>query len=353
MGPRSVFGHLLAHLPGEVGVTVAGTSPSIVRWLADRRPGIEVRLLPGNGLMGLAAHLAAFRRLRPHVVHVNRCVPCSAATGILAALCTPGTRVVTVDQLPLRTVNPHELWRTRVLTLRVDAAVAVGEASARRLEDFYALGRHSVRSIPNGVPQTLLAFRSPNGDRLLTIGAVGRLDAMKGFDVLIRAVSRLSDVRVVIVGEGDERPRLERLATERGISDRVSMPGWDDNPRVRLPEFDAFALPSRSEGFPLALVEAMLAGLPVVASRVGSVAEALNEGKGGLLVEPDDVEGLARALARLRDDPPLRQRLGEKARARAIQEYTAEPMAKAYLSLWKEVVACPPAPRLRVRSIKA
>ena len=73
------------------------------------------------------------------------------ATVTLAALSIPGARVVTIDQLPLRTVEASWLWRTRSLTLRVDAAVAVGEASARRMEDFYALGRSSVRSIPNGV----------------------------------------------------------------------------------------------------------------------------------------------------------------------------------------------------------
>jgi glycosyltransferase involved in cell wall biosynthesis len=176
---------------------------------------------------------------------------------------------------------------------------------------------------------------------------------MKGFDVLVRAVSSLSDVRVVVVGEGDERSRLERLAAEQGISGRVYMPGWDDNPRARLPGFDIFALPSRSEGFPLALVEAMFAGLPVVASRVGSVAEAVNDGEAGLLVEPDDVEGLTRALARLRDYPSLRQKLGEKARAVAERKHTAERTAKAYLDLWNDLIACPPTPRLGVRALKA
>lgn len=332
---------------------MAGTSPATVRWLADRRANANVCLLPASGVDAFFAHRAAFRKVRPHIVHVNRYVPWSAATAILAALSTSGVRVVTVDQLPLRTVDALELWRTRTLTLRVDAAVAVGKASARRLEDFYALGRHSVRSIPNGVPQAPWALRTHDGDRPFTVGTVGRLDAMKGFDVLIRAVSRLSGVRAIVVGEGDERSRLERLAAEQGISDRVSMPGWDDNPRTRLPEFDLFALPSRSEGFPLALVEAMFAGLPVVASQVGSVAEALDDGETGLLVEPDDVEGLTRALVRLRDYPSLRQKLGEKARAVAERKHTAEHMAKAYLDLWSNLIACPPTPRLRVRALKA
>lgn len=352
-GAEISFGHLLTHLPSEVEVTVAGTSPAIVRWLANRRLGVDVRLLPANDIGAFATHLATFLRLRPHVVHVNRYVPWCAATGILAALSTPGARVVTVDQLPLRTVDAVRLWRTRALTLRVDARVAVGEASARQLEDFYALGRDSVHSIPNGVPDVPPPPRRRDENRPLVVGAVGRLDAMKGFDVLLRAVSRLSDVRVVIIGEGDERSGLEQLAAEQGISNRVSLTGWDDNPRNRFPGFDVFALPSRSEGFPLTLVEAMFAGLPIVASRVGSVAEAVIDGETGLLVEPGDIEGLTKALTRLRDDPPLRKELGARARLAAVQKHAAEGMATTYLDLWKEVVARPRVPRLRVRELKA
>src|ERR671933_43899 len=185
-GAEISLGHLLTYLPRDVEVTVAGTSPALVHWLADRRPGANARLLWTDGIRAFANHLAAFRELRPHVVHVNRYVPWCATTGILAALSTPGTRVVIVDQLPLRTVEAVKLWRTRALTLRVDAIVAAGEASARRLEDFYALGRHSVRSIPNGVPDMPLTPRQHDGDGLLVIGAVGRRDAMKGFDVLLR-----------------------------------------------------------------------------------------------------------------------------------------------------------------------
>jgi glycosyltransferase involved in cell wall biosynthesis len=195
--------------------------------------------------------------------------------------------------------------------------------------------------------------RQHDRDGPLVIGAVGRLDAMKGFDLLLHAVSRLSDVRVIIVGEGDERPRLERLAAEQGISNRVSLPGWDDNPRNWLSKFDVFTLPSRSEGFPLTLVEAMFAGLPIIASQVGSVAEAVTDEETGLLVEPGNVEELTKGLARLRDNPSLRQELGAKARVEATQKHTAERMAKAYLDLWIEVIARPPASRLRVRELKA
>jgi glycosyltransferase involved in cell wall biosynthesis len=171
---------------------------------------------------------------------------------------------------------------------------------------------------------------------------------MKGHDILLRAVAQLDGVRVVILGEGGQRTDLEKLADELGVSDRLQLPGWVDNPRAYLPQFDIFAMPSRSEGFPLAIVEAMLAARPVVATRVGSVAEAVTDGETGLLINKDDVEGLTAALRRLRDDSALRIRLGQRGREVAQRHFTVKQMVNSYERLWRELVAKPQAPRLWV-----
>ena len=149
-----------------------------------------------------------------------------------------------------------------------------------------------------------------------------------------------------MIGEGAARPELERLARELGVADRVELPGWSDRPAALLPWFDVFCLPSRSEGFPLSIVEAMLAALPVVATRVGSVAELVVDEETGIVVERDDVDGLVAALGRLRDSA-LRAKLGAAGRDRARERYTVEHMARAYERLWAQVVAVPRAPRLR------
>lgn len=344
-GAEISLGHLLASLPEEVRPTVVGVDAGVVGWLAERRPGAESLLLP-DGAGALAAHLRAFRRHRPDVVHLNRCVPWACATATAAALLTPRTRVVTVDQLPLRTTRAGVLWRTRALTLRLDAAVAVGAASARRMEDFYALGRGSVHSIPNGVPDLPPPPRAPRTGPLHLV-SVGRLDPVKGHDVLLRALAHVEGARLTILGEGDDRARLAALARELGIGERVAMPGWAEAPRERLADFDAFVLASRTEGFPLALVEAMLARMPVVATAVGSVPEAVADGETGVLVPPDDPEALAAAIRRLRDDDALRRRLAAAARAAAATRMTADVMAAAYLRLWRELRSRPRAPRLR------
>ncbi|BAY47923.1 group 1 glycosyl transferase [Scytonema sp. HK-05] len=349
--------HLVTNVSKDIDITVVGTSNLVVDAIAQHRPQASRVVLPAKGTHSLTAHLQVLHRLRPDVVHINICTPWECATGLFAALTLPNARVVRVDQLPLRTTDALKLWRTRALSLRVDAHVAVGEASARRMEDFYALGRGSVISIPNCVPEITQnptpnpspqAGRGKGGGEELVIGSVGRLDAMKGHDILLRAVAQLDAVRVVILGEGGQRTDLEKLADELGVSDRVGFPGWVDNPRAYLPQFDIFAMPSRSEGFPLAIVEAMLAARPVVASRVGSVAEAVTDGETGLLVNKDDVEGLTAALRRLRDDPALRIRLGQRGREVAQRHFTVKQMVNSYEHLWRQVLAQPQAPRLWV-----
>ena len=349
-GAEISLGHLLAYVSSEIAITVMGVSPNVVEAIAAQRSHTERMVLPGTGVRSLVAHVARLHTLQPDLVHLNLCTPWACAVGLTAALSLPQARVVRVDQLPLRTTDAIDLWRTRALSLRVDAHVAVGEASARRMEDFYALGRGTVQSVPNGVPDMAIAplTSTKNYDKPLLIGSVGRLDAMKAHDVLLRAIAQVEGVQVEILGEGEQRATLEKLAVALGIRDRVSLPGWLEQPRDRLPLYDLFVLPSRSEGFPLAIVEAMLAARPVIATQVGSVAEAVIHNETGLLIEKDDVMGLVAAIVRLRDDATLRDRMGQRGRAIAVEHFTAAQMARRYEQIWQKVLSLPRSPRLAV-----
>lgn len=346
-GAEASLGHLLAGVSTRWDVHLAATTPGVLDWLAAQRHGVPAHLVGRD----VAGSWRLLTRLRPDIVHVNLQVPWGAAPMRLAALALatarPGTRLVAVEQLPLRTTAALALWRTRALALRLDAHVAVGAASARRTEDFYALGRGSVRSIPNCVPDLGPAAARPS-DGSLVVGSVGRLDPVKGYDVLLRALREVPGVRLEVVGDGDARAGLAELADRLGVAERVAWAGWHEDARSRLACYDVFCLPSRSEGFPLALVEAMLAGVPAVATTVGSVAEALDDGRAGLLVPPDEPAALAGALGRLRDDAALRRSLGGAARARAVAHYTVAQMVTAYEELWTALLATPPAPRVVV-----
>ncbi len=348
-GAEISLGHLVASVSDDIEIIVLGVSELVVNAIASRRSQAVAKILPAAKAGSVMAHLAALHQLHPDVVHCNLCTPWACATGLAVALTLPHARVVRVDQLPLRTTDALTLWRTRALSLRVDAHVAVGSSSARRMEDFYALGRGSVLSIPNCVPDIIGVQPQPlRPDGQIVVGSVGRLDAMKAHDVLLKAIALVEGVRVVILGEGAQRLELEKLACELGVSDRLSLLGWVDDPRTYLSEFDVMALPSRSEGFPLAIVEAMLAARAVVATRVGSVAEAVIDGETGFLVEKDDIAQLAAALRRLRDDPALRIRLGKRGREVAQAKFTVEHMANSYLSLWYQIVSARQAPRLKI-----
>jgi glycosyltransferase involved in cell wall biosynthesis len=216
--------------------------------------------------------------------------------------------------------------------------VAVGERAAREIEGLLGLRRGAVRAIPNGVPPAPPGPPpTPRHDGGLVIGSIGRLERQKAYDVLIRALAGLPGARLVLVGDGPERPALERLAGDLGVADRVAVTGWRPDARLSLAGFDVFALPSRWEGLPLVILEAMHAGLPVVATDVGSVAEAVRDGRTGLLVARDDVEGLRGALGRLLGDEPLRHRLGEAGRDLARARFSAPAMAAAYEELYRSV----------------
>jgi glycosyltransferase involved in cell wall biosynthesis len=142
----------------------------------------------------------------------------------------------------------------------------------------------------------------------------------------------------VLVGDGPERGALEALAAELGVAERLVVTGWTESARRWLPTFDAFALPSLWEGMPLVILEAMHAGLPVVASDVGSVTEAVADGETGYVVAPGDEPALRERLARLLGDPALRARLGERGRAVAAERFTAAAMARRYEAVYAEVL---------------
>ncbi len=150
------------------------------------------------------------------------------------------------------------------------------------------------------------------------IGAVGRLSAEKGFDLLIRAVDQLLDdeldVGLIIVGEGEERERLEKLIGELGRSERIHLLGYRSDVRELYEAMDIYALTSYREGLPNVVLEAMALEVPVVATRVAGVPLLIDHEKNGLLVEPGDEAALTQQLARLLQDNSLRSRLAQAGR---------------------------------------
>jgi glycosyltransferase involved in cell wall biosynthesis len=340
-GAELSLGNLAAGLSSRLDVAVMGVDPRTVGAIARCRPGTRAVVVPfiesRRDARAIGAQLRALARLRPDVLHVNLNGPWSSQLAILLGLLLPRVAVLAVEQLPTPAAGAGQRCVKRMLARRLSAHVAVSERSAREIEREVGLAPGSVLVIHNGVPDVGPRQPSPGSEGGTTIGAVGRLERQKGHDVLLRALAELPGTRLVLVGEGGERAGLERLAAELGVAERVRFEGWAEQPRLLLQGFDVLALPSRFEGFPLAVVEAMLAGLPVVASDVGGVREAVLPGETGLLVPPDDAGALAAALRELLADRPRRLALGARGRSLALERYTAAAMARSFESLYEEV----------------
>lgn len=332
--------HLLERLDAGVDVTVLGVAGSIVERVASARPGAAVRVVPrprsGHDVRSLRAHTATIRALAPDVVHANLASPWSCQYCIAAAAILRAPRIVAVYQLPVPAVSRAQRLAKRLTTPGVDRHVGVGDRTSREVEALVGLPAGSVRTIHNGVPDLRLARKS--GSRAGVVGAIGRLEHQKGFDTLVRSMAGVVDASLVVVGDGSERARLEGLADEVGLADRVEWAGWRDEPRTYLPAFDVVAFPSRFEGFPLAVLEALLARSAVVATDVGSTSEAVVDGETGLLVPPEDPDALAAAIRRLLADQELRERLGENGRRLVLERFTADHMTRAFTALYEELL---------------
>jgi glycosyltransferase involved in cell wall biosynthesis len=176
------------------------------------------------------------------------------------------------------------------------------------------------------------------------VGAVGRLEEEKGFDLLIRSVHALSernlDVRLVIVGEGKERKKLAALAAELGFADRVLLPGWQTDVRTYFEAMDVFALSSHREGLPNVLLEAMALDVPVVATRVNGVPRLIQDGRNGFLVESGDWKGLTTALVGLLKNSALREVFASAAHRVVETRYSFATRIQRLKRIYDELLSC-------------
>jgi glycosyltransferase involved in cell wall biosynthesis len=221
-----------------------------------------------------------------------------------------------------------------------DAVVALTDSWEQDLASRGRLRRSSV--IPNAPELSVLLERSAGEGRFVLF--LGHLYREKGVYELLEAFVILRtarpELRLVMAGEGSEANELRAHTLRLGLDGAVEFPGWVGPERKAelLAGAACFALPSYREGFPLALLEAMVAGVPVVASAVGGVPEVVLDDQHALLVPPRDVAALASALGLMLDDRKLAARLADAAKRRALAEYTPDVLAKRIGDLYREVL---------------
>jgi GalNAc-alpha-(1->4)-GalNAc-alpha-(1->3)-diNAcBac-PP-undecaprenol alpha-1,4-N-acetyl-D-galactosaminyltransferase len=311
-------------------------------------PGVQ---RVGLGLVGTSSHPAAavksnMRRLRRLRHEIKRSQPHVVVSFVdqtnvltLAASRGSGIPVIACEHIDPREHHIGRVWRLlRSLLYARAAALVVLTEGVRAWAERLAKSQR-VHVIPNPLPVSA-AQESRTPDRRpcgRMIAAMGRLAPQKGFDLLLAAFGRCAkdhaDWSLVILGEGEERRRLEALAGELGIESRVSLPGRVQDPATVLRQADLFVLASRYEGFPMALLEAMACGLAVISTDCPSgPREIVRDGVDAVLVPPHDVDALAAAMDRLMGDGDERERLGTHA-VGVIERFNVERI----MDMWNEL----------------
>ena len=330
-GAETITRSLIAALPAEIEVVVLGRDAAIVESVASARAGTRAEVVGPSAL----EWRRALSRSRVDVAHIN--LPAfNASIPAIAGAMLARTPYLVVDHLPTEGMSwKGRAWQ-RLVTSRACTRVAVGPSTAHAVARLAGVPDALIAIVHNAVPDPGVVERAPH-DGPVRLGILGRLVAQKGVDVALEALVGVDGCVLRIAGDGPDRTALEARARALGVADRVTFLGHVDGHDF-LVDQDMLLLPSRAEGLPLVLLEAMQLGTVVVASRVGSIPDVLVDDESGLLVDADDPQGLAEAVRRAVSDSDLRRRLGQEARAVAVREFSVDDMVRGYTAIYESAL---------------
>ena len=322
-------------------VCIRDSGPLMARY---KDAGITVHSFPMTSLMGPGALQQAVRLVRlfqserTDIVHSH-----DAYTSVFATLCARIAGVRGVIASRRSWYSPHlqgRILRANRVAYRFAHRVVGNSPSVSRLvESEGGVSASRIVTIPNFLDEeSFEPLPAPERRRMLgelgvpegafVVGIIARLSPVKDHGPLLRAIASLRDripaVHCVLVGDGPEHASIEALASTLGIRDIVHLAGERTQPPNLHGLFDVSVLCSTTEAFPNSVLEAMAAARPVVATDVGGTPDAVHEGTTGLLVRPSDPSRLADAILRLYQEPALRAKLGNAARAAARAGYSAD-----------------------------
>jgi glycosyltransferase involved in cell wall biosynthesis len=305
-------------------------------------PVFDARMRSRRDVPALWRLYNEIRRVRPTILHAHL-FHANLPGRILGRLAGVPIIICTEHSMALESELRYRLNRWTIGL--VDRVIAVSANVRDFCISHIGLPPEKVTLIYNGIELSAGLYTSRQAARArlglsseeTVLGVVSRLDPAKGIDVLIRAMPFVENATLVIVGDGVERSFLEGLAEELGVSGRIIWAGYRPDVYNLLQAFDVFVQPSRFEGLPTTVLEAMAAGLPVVATAVGGTPEVVEDGVTGLLVPPAEPTALAQAINHLLGDPALRLTLGRAGRERAAKQFSVEKMVCQTEALYMEL----------------
>jgi glycosyltransferase involved in cell wall biosynthesis len=351
---------MLSAVQREEGVhVVAVLSPADVvdhPFIAGlEKAGVPVTIVevPGRGYRREYRSLRALiTRLQPSLVHTH-----GYHADVIGGAATRSLGVRTVSTVHGFLGVPLRNWlyeRMQLVALRrADAVLAVSAPLVDRLARS-GIPRDKIHLVPNGyspsaphLSRTAARHELGLSDDALVVGWVGRLSHEKGADVMLDAIAACEPPwRLSLIGDGPQRKRLRQRAGDLGIADRVSWHGSVDNAGALFSAFDAFALSSRTEGTPIALFEAMSAGVPIIATEVGGVPDVVTSAH-AMLIPAERPSMIAQSLTALRRDPSSARERAQLARERVARVFGAETWLAAVDSVYARVESQRPKEALR------
>lgn len=333
----------LANRGHEVFAAVIPASP--LKAELSSVPAEHLIELPLRNSLNVASALKLARFVRRHQIevvhaHVARDYPLAAAVARRA-----GARLVLTRHVlfPLNRIHRLTLRRT-------NRVIAVSESVAEGLSAQGIFPPEIIVCIHNGIDVDRFERSSEVHENRgkLRVGMIGHLAPIKGQEDFIRAAAAVSasrgDVEFIIAGEdksrsGENRRQLERLIDDLNLSGSIHLIGWVDEVAKLLATLDLFVSPAHSEPFGLSIVEAMAAGVPVIATRSEGAREIIDDGQTGRLVPIGDAEGLAKTIEELLSDSEQGERLSERARRAARERFSLDRMVDATEQVYREVVS--------------
>jgi len=302
---------------------------------------------------GVRHCVALLRRLRPAILHCNLPGPLDSQMSLIAPLARAAgvPHVVTTEHLPMVASPLKGRLVRRFASRSVDRVITVSRDNADHLERGYGVPARKIRVVYIGVPDWRGGAAEIRRQLGVAPGAhlaamVGALEERKGHRTAFRAVARIGErAHLVVVGSGEMEGSYRSEVASLGIGARVHFLGYRADVDSILRGVDSLLLPSEIDATPYVAVEAMAAGIPVVASRIYGIPELVEDGVTGSLVPPGSVDACARALEALIDDPGRCKRMGEKGRLRYEERFTIERSVSETAAVYRELLEGSPARR--------
>ncbi|MFA5339164.1 MAG: glycosyltransferase family 4 protein [Candidatus Omnitrophota bacterium] len=322
-------------------------------------PELGRRIDPVNDLIALWKMYLIMRRERPDIVHTH-----TAKAGAL------GRAAAILAGVPVRIHTFHGhifesyfnslsagifLFIERSLAFFSKYIVVVSETQKKEIIKKYKIaGDEKVKVVPLGLELDVLSSIGSRkgklrnelgiGNDCVLIGIIGRLVPVKNHRMFLDACKKLfdtaggRDIKCIVIGDGEERTGLEGYAEKSGIREKIVFRGWKEGMADVYADLDIIALTSLNEGTPVALIEALAAGRPVVSTDVGGVKDVVEDGINGCLVASGDAAGFAKRLLELAGDPEKRDEFGRNGRRKVLQKYSKERLVKDIKALYEEAL---------------